>query len=186
MNNGRLKERFIIAFSRKKNRLLLAFGAIGLGLLLLSELLPSAEARPDSSEVLLAFSLEEYRQELCADIGELIARIEGAGEAQVLLTLDSSEERILASELSSSSDEASASASSEREQSVVVARTAAGAEEGLLLKLVMPRVRGVAIVCEGADSAKVRADIIGAVSSSLGIGRSQIYVASMNKNTTKE
>jgi len=50
-------------------------------------------------------------------------------------------------------------------------------ESGLLLKVIEPEIRGVAIVCEGADSAKVRQEIVSTVSAVLGISTNRISIA---------
>ena len=50
-------------------------------------------------------------------------------------------------------------------------------ESGLLLKVMEPEIRGVAIVCEGADSAKVRQEIVSTVSAVLGISTNRISIA---------
>ena len=50
-------------------------------------------------------------------------------------------------------------------------------ESGLLLKVIEPEIRGVAIVCEGADSANVRQEIVLTVSAVLGISTNRISIA---------
>lgn len=140
------------------------------GFLLLICVLPEINIKTDSgdnaepSEFQIQNSyIEQTEQRLC----ELISSISGAGKTKVMLTLESSQENVYAADINSEKSE------------YVVIKTDSG-EGGMLLKVIRPEIRGVAVVCEGGDKARVKVDIINAVSSSLGISSTRISIAKMD------
>ena len=124
-------------------------------------LLLSARGEKDEGRrlcvALLSDELEEKVESLCLSVS-------GVRRAEVLLTLDTSEEYVVAKDVERNGD---------YQKSVVVSPDGGGIE----LCVVSPKVRGVAVVCTGGDRAAVKAKIISLVSSALGIDSSKISVA---------
>ena len=106
---------------------------------------------------MLSDELEEKVEQLCLSVS-------GVRSATVLLTLDTSEEYVMAKDVERNGDY----------QKSVIADSASG---GIELCVVSPRVRGVAVVCTGGDKPAVKQKIISLVSSALGIDSSKISVA---------
>ena len=105
-------------------------------------------------------------------LAELISSIDGAGKAKIMLTMDSSEENIYARDINGEKSE------------YVVIKTNSN-ENGMLIKAVYPKIRGVAVVCEGGDKPKVKVDITNIICSSLGISSTKISIAKMKAGGIK-
>lgn len=154
----------------KRMLVIVVLGLAGIILLALSELVP--EAPKEKTEPKNDVQSCDYEESLEKRLGELISAIEGAGKSRVMITLDSGDENIYATK-----DKAS-DKNSERDY-VVVKQD--GDENGMLLKVAQPEIRGVAVVCEGADSAAVRQEITNTVTAVLGVSTSRVNIAKMKK-----
>ena len=166
----------------KWQALILAGGLIGILLLAFSSLpgKPGASAAAAPSEIRV--DLTAYEQQLERRLCETLAAIAGAGETRVMLTLDSGSEPIYATQ--GKTDQKSHSNGEQQEEShsaekaYVTIGTGTG-EQGLVLKMLEPRVRGVAVVCQGGGDILVRQSIIEAVTAVLGVGANKVSVARM-------
>ncbi|MBR0157104.1 MAG: hypothetical protein IJM20_06270 [Clostridia bacterium] len=125
---------------------------------------------------------EEPTQETSGNIGAQTAELEkrlegmlssmaGVGRVKVMLTLDSTEEQILAT---NSRNQTAQSGSSEETRPATV--NTGGGENPIVLTEKLPRVRGVIVSAEGAGNFSVRMNIITAVSTVLGIDQSRVEV----------
>lgn len=133
----------------------------------------------------MRLDLTKYEEQIEKRLEDLLGAVEGAGETRVMLTLDCGSEPVYAtqgktsqSSQSSAAGEANASESYSAEQAYVILGTGSG-ERGLVLKTLEPKVRGVAVLCQGADSIQVRQNIIEAVTAVLGIGSNKVSVGKM-------
>ncbi len=134
-----------------------------------------AATTPDSTQ---------YAQKLEDRLEALIGRIDGAGSTLVMVTLDTSVQTVYASENKYSSDKRTDSDTSEEssdgsDEFVVLDRD--GGEEGAVVNTVEPRVRGVAVVCEGGGSPAVCAQITELLTSLLDIGANRVSVSKIQK-----
>ena len=164
--------------------IVLAAGLIGLLLLFVTSLPKSANAggAKNPAQESIRIDLTAHERQLEERLCEIIAAIAGAGETRVMLTLDCGSEPIYATQgktdskhnYSDSSSEESLSANKE----YVLIGSGAG-EQGLVLKMVEPRVRGVAVICRGGDDLIVRQAIVEAVTAVLGIGSNKVSVAKL-------
>ncbi len=147
-------------------------GLVGILLLTLSELIPedNDETKKTEKSDNLSETVSEYEASLETRLAELIKEIDGAGKTSVMLTLDCGDEKIYASK------DRLTDTSSEKEYILVEND---GEQTGLLLKVAQPEVRGVAVVCEGADSAKVRQEITGIITAVLGVSTNRVNIAKM-------
>lgn len=108
-----------------------------------------------------------YADETEKKLEQVISLIDGAGRCKVMVTLDTSEENIYASDINDSKSE------------YVVIKTSSD-EGGLLLKIIQPKIRGVAVVCDGGDSYITVNSITDTVCSVLGISSSRVSVTKMS------
>ncbi len=110
-------------------------------------------------------------QRLERRLEELLQSMEGVGRARVMITLESAAEQIVASdERKSGSD---GSYSSELRPATV---SNAGREEPIVITELMPRVRGVIVLAEGAGDIRVKYNITAAVRTVLGIDEGSVEV----------
>ena len=144
----------------KKNRILFFLGAVGLILLLFGgTLLSEKEKVKDVHPTALA---EEYREALEADLARACTSIRGVGEARVILTLASTEIAVYEKNVSGESE-----------------TVASSGGEALLLAYRMPKVAGVAVLCEGGDNITVKEELYSFFRAVLGLSTREIHIAAL-------
>ena len=104
----------------------------------------------------------------------LLCQIDGAGAVRVLLTLESG------AEATYQTDRQRSSKGEEQElteETVLVSDN--GEQKPVVIKTTYPVYKGAVVVCQGADSASVKLNIVRAVSSLTGLGSDKITVVKM-------
>lgn len=155
----------------EKGRKLLIIGAAAvLVLLLLSSMLGGSKSSSKVSKsgedtVQIAEKTAELEQALEARVKALVERIDGAGTAAVMITLDRTSTQVY--------EKDEKQGNSNRETETVLAGSA---KEPLQTSVVLPKVRGAAVVCPGAADPVVREKVTNAVAKALNIGTSRVYV----------
>lgn len=147
---------------QNRNRLAVVFGALAMLLILLSELLP---AKPKSVQTTVRTSdTTAYQEQLEHELQELIEQIDGAGTAMVMVTLESGEETIYATDTQSGQ--------------VQSQETHVFLEDGTALEqtVYLPQVCGVAVVCDGGGDVRVAARITELVRALLNLSANRICV----------
>ena len=157
--------------SDKKLFVIVVLGVAGIVLLTLSEIIP--EKQEKSTENQTVPNLSEYEENTEKRLAELISSIEGAGRTKVMITLNSGDENVYATE--------DKNGEKTFERSYVVIKQD-GDENGMLLRVEEPEIRGVAVVCEGADSAAVKQEIINTVTAVLGVGTNRVNISKMKSS----
>lgn len=157
--------------SDRKLLIIVVLGIVGILLLTLSELMPKSEEKAKELESIP--DLSEYEENTERRLAELISSIDGAGRTKVMITLNSGDENVYATE------DKGGEKTYERNYVVVKQN---GDENGMLLRVEEPEIRGVAIVCEGADSAAVKQEIINTVTAVLGVGTNRVNIAKMKNS----
>lgn len=155
--------------------------AAGVAALLISEL--TAADAPTSAEISTAASeigTDEYAQKLEERLTSIISSIDGAGKTRVMVTLESGGEDVYLHDYDyGENSDSSGKNSVERKDEYVIVDGSAG-EQGIIVKRAEPKVRGVAVVCEGGGSELVRRQITEAVTALLDISSARVSVAKMN------
>ncbi len=132
--------------------------------------------------------ISEYRDELCEELGNMLASIEGVGRTKIMLTLDSTVKNIYATDNDYQQKETSAKGSSNEnadkqsneKKTCIVIRQKDGSEKALTIGKTMPSVKGVLVVCDGGDDGEVQKRVVSAVSAALNISDSHICVTKMD------
>lgn len=182
----KMKEIFNKLSSDKKTMFIVLAGIIGVLILVVSEFIPEGEnTKKDEKEIQVSeYNVEnhyEYAEMLENKLTDLISSIEGAGKTKVMLTLVSSSEAVYAQNDKTdmeSGDEEREKIS--KENDYVLIKTDSSKEEALLLKIIQPEVKGVAVVCEGGDSIYVQQKIIETISAVFDINSSKIKVTKLS------
>ncbi len=182
----KVKDIFKKLSADKKTMFIVLAGIIGVLILVASEFIPEGEkAKEDEKERQVSeYNIEnhyEYAEMLEKKLTDLILSIEGAGATKVMLTLESSSEAVYAQNDKTdmeSNDENSEKIS--KENDYVLIKTDSSKEEALLLKIIQPEVKGVAVVCEGGDSIYVQQKIIETISAVFDINASKIKVTKLS------
>lgn len=97
----------------------------------------------------------------------ILSCISGAGKVRVMLTLDKTDERVLANE------DRTAGALGEIRPSMLAS---SGKDEATAGTELLPRIRGVIVIAEGAANLTVRQNLMNAVSVVLGIDEKNVEV----------
>ena len=111
------------------------------------------------------FDLEAFEKKLA----DTISQIQGVGEAQVVLSLQSSSRQVLAQ------DKEQGSQGDSSTTTVTVGR-GSGNQDVVPLQTVAPQFRGALVVCPGGDDPQVRRAVMEAVSAVTGLGSNHISV----------
>ncbi len=164
--------------TEKRIRVLALLGALGIFLLCLSEVLPRYKNTKEEAQKQTLQSESDFCSETEAKLAEVIAQMEGAGRVRVMLTLESSDEKIFAADEKSSSKADGENTQKSYDAKYVLVDGAAG-DTGILLKTNAPKVKGVIIVCDGGGNPTVANQITNAVSATLGIGANRVSVLKM-------
>jgi stage III sporulation protein AG len=130
---------------------------------------------------------EDYAQKLEKDLENILSRIEGVGNIEVLITLNSDEEVVAAMDVVESSTTTNEKDSSgavretiqtESNNKVVTSQDTSGQNKPIVLKRIMPEIRGVIVVADGAKDPKLRYELSLAVQTALGIPAYKVKVIS--------
>ncbi len=169
--HGRLTE---LLGSDKARKIIIAAGIVLILLLFFSTLSfggkKSEQAAPEEDPARIELALEQRLE-------RLVSSIDGAGTAVVMVTLETTSQRVYAEEtrsetsLDTGTDSRSESRLSERSVA-----TAGSGRDALEKSVIQPKVRGVAVVCAGAADPVIKERVTKAVSGVLNIGVSQVCV----------
>lgn len=165
--------------SEKRVRILALLGALGVALLCLSEFVsfPSSQEKTANADTL---SEADFCTETEEKLEKTIGQMQGAGRVEVMLTLESSDEKIYAADEKTDTKTAADTQQKSTDEKYVLIDNGSG-DDGILLKTNAPKVKGVIVVCDGGDDASVVNQITSAVSAALGIGANRISVLKMKQ-----
>ncbi len=130
---------------------------------------------------------EDYASKLESELKEILSKIHGAGNVDVLVTLDSDEEVVAAmdtvqSETTTNEKDSNGGTrttiQSETDNKIVTSQNTSGENQPMILKKVMPEVRGVVVVADGAKDPNVQYELMTAVETALGIPAYKVKVVS--------
>ncbi len=118
-------------------------------------------------------------KELEQRLEQLLEQIDGVASVKVMVTLDCTSQRVYARDSktgdSSQTNSGSSASSSSNEESLVLAGSG-NSKEPIEQGTILPKVRGVAVVCAGAEDPLVKEKVVNAVIGALNIGASRVYV----------
>ncbi|MEE1126008.1 MAG: hypothetical protein U0L18_08785 [Acutalibacteraceae bacterium] len=171
-------------------RVIVVTGLLGIGLILLSGLLPEKkdEAQAQVSSQVAYVSLTQYENNLEQSLADIISSINGAGKTRVLLTMDSTVEQVYATDKNmtqkdsvNSGDSTQSNKDTSADSTYITVELADGTQQTVLLKEIQPKVRGVLVVCSGGDNSVVKEKIVDAVTKALDISSSRVSVAGLSQ-----
>lgn len=137
---GEIKE---LLRSDKAVRIIITAGAAIMIMIALGGIFGGSAKKADTS---VKYDLSVYERELEDRLANILSEIEGVGDINVMITLDTSE------------------------------KTEYGKNSDMLLSVTAPKVRGVIVVCDGGDSITVKEKVTDAVKGIFGINTAHISV----------
>lgn len=172
--------------AKNKRTIIIIIGLAGIVLIFVSSFIPAkgdenidtdaAESPPTTAD--------EYRRQLENELSAIISKIDGAGNVSILITMDSTTEDVYAverkteekSSLSTGSDTGDSESEYKEENKYVTVKRKDGSEDTVLQKQIMPKIRGVLVVCDGGGNSVVKEKITQAVSGVLNISGGKVFV----------
>ncbi len=109
-------------------------------------------------------------------MAELLSRMEGAGQVRVMLTRKTEDETIYQTDMVFRN---SGEGTGNQEVQTVLASASGGGEAPLIRQKIRGEYQGALIVCQGADSASVRLELVNAVADLTGLSTDRITVIKM-------
>lgn len=140
-------------------------------LLLLVGIFFMAMPEPKEKEIQTASESEETQHDLQEALEEILCKISGAGEVDVLLTQAEGEKILYQTDEDVSLDES--------KRQVVLVTNSERNETGLICQINPPKYLGAVILCQGADDARIRLSVVEAVMSVTGLTSDCITVLKM-------
>ncbi|MFY9114005.1 MAG: hypothetical protein WAO23_02035 [Dethiobacteria bacterium] len=175
----------------KLNKGLIILLVVGIGILLLSSLFKTSTERrqPDpesrANEVMGIPGLDRSGSEIEREIAGILNKIEGISNAAVFLTVESGPELIIA-DISEGSERKTTEEDSDggsreivennRKDGYVILRETGGGERPLVIYERKEQYRGVLVVASGVEDMRLKAQVIEALSSLLGLPHHRIVV----------
>ncbi len=131
-------------------------------------------------------STTAYAQELESRLQTALGSISGAGKVTVMITLDGTVEKILAmvSDSKTSTTSNTTTGGSTNTTSTTTTSTEpvivkdSGTSNPIVLSEIMPEIKGVIIIAEGADNIRVKLDLLKAIQALLSVKSSQVEIFS--------
>lgn len=171
--NKQLEKLIVRLKADKKLLFIIVLGISGMLLLLLSG---NTDSKKDEKNEGESIGFEEISESVEKNLTELIKTVNGAGKVKVMVSIDCLEEKTIAV----NTERETADNKTDIKDEYVIIEKSQGTD-GLVLKITTPKIRGVGITCQGAQSVTVRQEIIKLVSATLGIPVNRIWVAEMKE-----
>ena len=155
----------------KKTIIIFLAGILGIVIIFLSEIDFDRNKENEQED---NQTKNDYCLQLEKKMENFIENIDGAGKTRVIITLSETTEYIYAK------DGKEIRKNDETLENKYVIIENDNINSGLLIKTIEPKIRGVAISCEGGDNTKVQQQIYSAVSAVLNINSSKISISKLS------
>lgn len=132
--------------------------------------------------------VDEYRQKLCSQLEDFLRTMDGVGMAKVYITMHSSKEIIVErnspyskrTEEETTQERTRVIGETENASEVVLLKQADGSEAPIIVKEIVPAVRGVVVAAQGAENEMVKKEITALVMALFGIEEHKIRVVKLS------
>ncbi len=158
-----------------KNLIIFA-GILGIALIFISSFTRKSNEKVSEAAAEPRLTAEEYSGKLESKLSKMISTIDGAGKTNVLITIDREIEQVYQTDSDTQTKAEASSSQLDSKQTTVIVKGANNTEEPIKVTQIMPKIKGVLVVCEGAGSSVVKQNITESVCTVLGISSSRITV----------
>ena len=165
----------------KKNIMMLSLAVAMLVLLIISEF-SGNKTKENFSEDSATDYAEDYIKDTEKRLENVLGDVSGAGKVKVMITLESCYENVYAKGYTSKAKEGEKEESSELTEEYVIVKQGSNNEECLVIKVYEPRVKGVAVIAQGADNINVKQAITDTVCALFDISSASVSVEKMIEN----
>ena len=160
--------------------LIVIVGIIAVCGIFLSESFSSADKSEKEESAAVHTSVKEYEEKTEKKLEQTLSLIAGIGKCKVMVTVDSGEESVYSSDTETDNQSGENSTSSSQKNTFVIVDD--DGQKPLLEKEIEPKIRGVIVVCEGADDVYVRQAVTDSLRAALGISSANISVVKGGTN----
>lgn len=164
----------------KKNIALIVVGITILFLLLVSEFFTENNHENVPKENTEIYS-SQYIEKTQKELESLLENISGAGDVEVMITLENCYENVFAKGYSEKNDSKTDSQKSETDEEYIIVKNGSNNEECLVVKVLQPTVKGVAVIAQGADNSQVKNSITQTVCALFDISTAKVSVEKMTE-----
>lgn len=175
--------------SKDKTKYIIIMGMVGILLIATSTLIPkNLDGKNENGSLKnINVTAEAYVSQLEKKINSMISQIDGVGSSEVVITLENGIENVYANserKTSDSNENLSGKSTNRNDtQHDVVIIDGSSGKQALIVTQKEPTVKGVVVVCEGADNSVIVKRVTDAVTKSLDIKTSRVSV--VKKQTAK-
>ena len=175
--------------SKDKTKYIIIIGMVGILLIATSTLIPKNSDGKNENGISknINVTAEAYVSQLEKKINSMISQIDGVGSSEVVITLENGIENVYANserKTSDSNENLSGKSTNRNDtQHDVVIIDGSSGKQALIVTQKEPTVKGVVVVCEGADNSVIVKRVTDAVTKSLNIKTSRVSV--VKKQTAK-
>ncbi len=155
----------------KKYKYVVLVLLIGLVLMLLPELQNNKKNTQEDPSVETV-----VQRDVQTELEQILSKVSGAGQVKVMLTVAQGEQIIYQTD---ENINVSDNSSTTKKDTITVTDDQRS-QTGLIKQIIPPTYLGAIVLCQGADRASVRLEIIEAVSKITGLGADKIAVLKMN------
>lgn len=164
--------------NKKFLSIIIVTGCIGIILIGISDwILPSKNQKTSTYQN--EINLSEYIEILENKTQKMVLSINGAGKSKIMITAENSQEKEFATDNDISNDykisDDDKQQSADQKNEIVIIESS-GNKNALVTKVIEPQIRGVLVLCEGADIPKVKENVTEAVKTVLGVPYNKICV----------
>lgn len=168
---------YMLKNDSKKVKIILAIGLCGIVLISMSEVFTSDNDNNESSSE-YTFDYIEYTQQTEEKLCDTISSIDGVGECKVMITFESTNESVYATDSENNYQDDSQSSKDE-----YVIYDSNDGETPILIEEIYPTVLGVSVVCSGGEDVKVKENIINTVTSLFNISANRVSVSKIKTDS---
>ena len=158
-----------------KNLIIFA-GILGIALIFISSFTGNKNEEIEEPVSESRTTAEDYAEKLEEDLEKIISNIDGAGKTSILITIDREIESVYQTDTDNEAKSDNESSQQSNKSTTVVIKGKNSTEEPIKVTEIMPKIKGVLVVCEGANSSVVKQNIIESVRTVLGVASSRVSV----------
>ena len=111
------------------------------------------------------------------ELEKFLENVDGAGNVEIMITYDSSEEYIYAKDTNENTRDKKESDNEINYKTEHIIIKEDGNEKGLTIKEIYPEIRGIAVICDGGNNPIIKECIVSMLSALFGINTNKISVA---------
>ena len=176
----------------KGKKIILIAGIAGMVLILLSSFWPKSETATKNEETTTTMTTSEYTDLLQQRLASIVNSIEGVGQSEIMVTLETGLQNIYANQEQKNTDKSqditgeNTTRIQERqdvEQNVILVDDPEGGEKALIKTQLETQIKGVVVVCQGGDDPVVQTRISQAITSALDISSKRVCVTKRSSET---